>query len=155
MECARRGDLGGLDHRLLRGRGFRRLTETTSRYADQHRAQAKPEENPRSVDHFPCLTGNIGKPIWSHELVSSQAPNSNSAARSTSSSEVYQPTLKRTVPLPFSGLIPIAASVFESDVAPVWQADPVEAHSSGDRFSNSAPENGTHVQGTLKSQNII
>jgi hypothetical protein len=69
----------------------------------------------------------------------SQASINRFAARSTSSSDEYQPTQNRTAPSISSADIPIADKVAEETKPLLWQADPVEAQISGTRFKISCP----------------
>src|SRR5690606_21710009 len=70
----------------------------------------------------------------------SHASSSKLAARSTSSSDVYHPTLSRIVPKASSGVSPMAASLGEIVIAVLCHAEPVEEHRSGVRLSISAAD---------------
>ena len=61
----------------------------------------------------------------------SHADARRSIARSTSSTDEFQPRLSRTHPRARSSSKSIAASVADRVVVPLWQADPVDAQISG------------------------
>ena len=82
----------------------------------------------------PQITAARGETTCQHSA--SHAPIKRLAARCTSSSEVYQPQLRRIAPRATSAESPIALSVDDRDVVPLWHAAPVAAHSSGIRANS-------------------